>query len=313
MNRSYLKVNSVAVVRLLLAGSLLVFLGTMTVSADGETADPVVLSLGETKLTVAQVQKFLDALPPQFRPFYSGVGKPKLAELLVNTELLVREANKRHLADRPDVKLQTKIATDSILSNAAKLELQKEMKVTDAELQQYLENHRTKFEEARARRIVIRSKSSVPWDQSKSVEQLPDDKDARIKADALRKQLSEGADFEELAAKHSDDSLTAGKGGDLGFNRRGSQAHLIVPPLEEKIFSLAVGSTSDVMQTALGYEIVKLEEKRLPKVSDIRKELEQSLLNQKTDDLLKVLKSRETIFVDEKFFNLGVSPAPAGN
>jgi parvulin-like peptidyl-prolyl isomerase len=152
----------------------------------------------------------------------------------------------------------------------------------------------------------------VPWDQSKSVEQLPDDKDARIKADALHKQLSEGADFEELAAKHSDDSLTAGKGGDLGFNRRGSQTHLIVPPLEEKIFSSPVGSVSEVMQTALGYEIVKVEEKRLPKVSEIRKEIEQSLLNQKTDDLLKELKGRETIFVDEKFFNLGTPPAPAG-
>jgi parvulin-like peptidyl-prolyl isomerase len=307
LNRSNLTVISLA------GAGLAMFLCRATLVAESATADPVVLSLGETKMTAAQVQKFLDALPPQFRPYYSGVGKPKLAELLVNTELLVREANKRHLGDRPDVQLQTKIATDSVLSNAAKLELQKEMKVTDAELQKYLEDHRTKYEEARARRIVIRSKTSVPWDHSKTVDQLPDDKDARAKADALRKQLGEGADFEELAAKHSDDSLTSGKGGDLGFNRRGSQAHLIVPPLEEKIFSLSPGNISEVMQTALGYEIVKLEEKRLPKVSDIRKELEQSLLNQKTEDLLKQLRDRESIFVDEKFFKLSTSAAPAGN
>ena len=37
-------------------------------------------------------------------------------------------------------------------------------------------------------------------------------------------------------------------------------------------------------------------------MSDIRPELEQLLLNQKTEDLLKQFKSRETIFVDETFF-----------
>jgi hypothetical protein len=267
-----------------------------------ETKDPVVLSVGNTKFTASQVGKFIEAMPQQFRPFYTGAGKSKLAELLVNTELLVREARKRHLETEPDVQLQVKIATDSILSNAVKLELKKEMKVTDAELQKYLEEHKTQFEEARARRIVIRSKTSVPWDQSKSPDQLLDDKDAMAKATSLREQLGKGADFEELAAKHSDDSFSSGRGGDLGFNRRGSQTHLIVPPLEEKIFSMEPGTITDVVQTPLGYEIVKLEEKRLPKVSDIRQELEQLVLNQKTEDLLKEFKSRETIFVDETFF-----------
>ena len=279
----------------------------------GDGVDPVVLSVGDTKFTASQVAKFIEAMPQQFRPFYSGAGKSKLAELLLTTELLVREARKRHLETQPDVQLQVKIATDSILSNAAKMELKKGMKVTDADLQKYLDEHKTQFEEARARRIVIRSKTSVPWDQSKTPDQLLDDKDARAKAGTLREQLAKGADFEELAAKHSDDSLSAGKGGDLGFNRRGSQTHLIVPPLEEKIFSMEPGTITDVVQTPLGYEIVKLEEKRLPKVSDIRQELEQLVLNQKTDDLLKELKSRESIFVDEKFFNLGASPPPATN
>jgi parvulin-like peptidyl-prolyl isomerase len=267
-----------------------------------DAKDPVVLSVGDTKFTASQVEKFIEAMPQQFRPFYSGAGKSKLAELLVSTELLVREAKKRHLETEPDVRLQVKIATDSILSNAAKMELRKEMKVTDAELQKYLEEHKTQFEEARARRIVIRSKTSVPWDQSKSPDQLLDDKDAMAKATSLREQLGKGADFEELAAKHSDDSLSSAKGGDLGFNRRGSQTHLIVPPLEEKIFSMEPRTITDVIQTPLGYEIVKLEEKRLPKVSDIRPELEQLLLNQKTEDLLKEFKSRETIFIDETFF-----------
>jgi len=294
---------------------MLVFLSGLSPVAfsAGDAKDPVVLSVGNTKFTASQVGKFIEAMPQQFRPFYSGAGKSKLAELLVTTELLVREAKKRHLETQPDVQIQIKIATDSILSNAARIELGKEMKVTDAELQKYLEDHKTKFEEAHARRIVIRSKTSVPWDQSKTPDQLLDDKDALAKAVDLRQQLTKGADFEELAAKHSDDSLSSGKGGDLGFNRRGSQKHLIVPPLEEKIFSMEPGTMTDVIQTPLGYEIVKLEEKRLPKVSDIRQELEQLVLNQKTEDLLKEFKSRETIFIDEPFFKNEQAATKVGN
>jgi parvulin-like peptidyl-prolyl isomerase len=271
----------------------------------GESADPVVLSVGDTKFTASRVAKFLEAMPPQFRTFYSESGKSKLPDLLINTELLVREAKKRQLESRPEVQLQISIATDSILSNAAKLELQKEMKVTDTELQKYLDDHKSQFEEARARRIVIRSKTSVPWDQSRSPDQLPEDSAARALADDLRKKLAQGADFEELAAKYSGDSLSSGRGGDLGFNRRGSRTHMIVPPLEEKIFSMEPGTVSEVMQTALGYEIVKLEQKRVPKVGDIRKELEQIVLTQKSEDALKELKSRETIQVDETFFRKG--------
>ena len=300
------------VVLILLIGLNLVP-ATLVAFSGSEAADPVVLSVGDTKITATQVEKFIEAMPPQFRPFYSGAGKSKLAELLLSTELLVREARKRHLETQPDVQLQVKIATDSILSNAAKIELKKEMKVTDAELQKYLDEHKVQFEEARARRIVIRSKTSVPWDQSKTPDQLLDDKDARAKAADLREQLVKGADFEELAAKHSDDSLSSGKGGDLGFNRRGSQTHLIVPPLEEKIFAMEPGTISDVAQTPLGYEIVKLEEKRLPKVSDIRQELEQLVLNQKTEDLLKDFKSREKIYVDDNFFKNGETPPKSGN
>lgn len=271
-------------------------------SSDTPVNDPIVLTVGDTKLTATEVQKLVDALPPQFRAFYSGQGRSKLADFLVTTELLVKEARKRQLESRPDVQLQIRIATNSILSNATKLDLQKQWKVTDTELQNYLDEHKLQFEEARARRIVIRSRSSLAVDPNKSQSQTLSDDEAHAKADDLKKQLVAGADFEELAAKFSDDSLTSGKGGDLGFNRRGSKAHLIVPPLEEKIFSMQPGEVSDVIQTALGYEIVKLDEKRMPTLKQVHKELEQAVLNQKSEEFLKELRSHETVVIDEKYF-----------
>lgn len=66
-----------------------------------------------------------------------------------------------------------------------------------------------------------------------------------------------GEDFSELAKKYSEDP-SAKEGGDLGFLKKGE----ILPEFEEKAFSLNPGEISDVVQTPLGFHIIKLDEKK---------------------------------------------------
>jgi foldase protein PrsA len=198
--------------------------------------------------------------------------------------------------------MKINIARQSILTAAGREELEKEITVTDETLQKYLDDHVNQFEEARVKRIIIRSKTSVPFDPAKPADSFPSDEEARAKADEIHKKLLEGGDFEELAAKFSDDPMTSGKGGDMGFIRRGNQAQLVVPPVENEIFSIKIGTITEVMRTALGYEIVKVEERRVPKLSDIRKEIEAAYRKQKVEEWLKEKKSHYTIQIDDAFF-----------
>jgi peptidyl-prolyl cis-trans isomerase C len=264
--------------------------------------EKVVISIGDQKITAKEVAKFLESLPPQYRPFYSGPGRKQLADVLINTKLQAQEAEKRGLEKREDVQMKINIARESILTAAAREEIEKEIPVSDQDLQKYLDEHVEQFEEAKVRRIVIRSNTSVPFDPSKPQESFPPATEARAKAEGIRQKLLEGADFEELAAKFSNDPMSSGKGGDLGFIRRGNKDYLIVPPLEKVIFSIKEGIVSEVVVTALGYEIVKVEERRIPKVADIRKEVEAQVKKQKGEDWLKEKKSHYTIEVDEAFF-----------
>lgn len=69
----------------------------------------------------------------------------------------------------------------------------------------------------------------------------------------LLNQLIQGADFVELAKKHSIDRSSGDRGGDLGKFGRGD----LLEAFETAIFKLSVGAMSGVVKTDLGYHIIK--------------------------------------------------------
>jgi peptidyl-prolyl cis-trans isomerase C len=80
----------------------------------------------------------------------------------------------------------------------------------------------------------------------------------RPEAEALQAQLASGADFAELARSASLDPSTRPAGGDLGWSPRG---YLLVPEVDQAAWALAAGETSDIVQSALGYHIVRVLER----------------------------------------------------
>ncbi|OQX19049.1 MAG: hypothetical protein BWK76_05660 [Desulfobulbaceae bacterium A2] len=78
----------------------------------------------------------------------------------------------------------------------------------------------------------------------------------RSQAEQILQQLKAGADFVELAQKHSQDSGSAPRGGDLGPFSRGS----MVPSFEDAVFALKPGELSGIVETDFGLHIIKLEE-----------------------------------------------------
>ncbi|HVO76588.1 MAG TPA: peptidylprolyl isomerase, partial [Candidatus Bathyarchaeia archaeon] len=77
----------------------------------------------------------------------------------------------------------------------------------------------------------------------------------RKKADAqhILRELKKGADFADEARKYSTDPNKA-QGGDLGYFERGR----MVPEFEKAAFALKSGQMSGVVETPLGYHIIKV-------------------------------------------------------
>jgi parvulin-like peptidyl-prolyl isomerase len=73
-------------------------------------------------------------------------------------------------------------------------------------------------------------------------------------ADYLHQRISFGDDFATLAVEYSTDTSTGLSGGDLGWFPPGT---LTMPEVEEIAFTLQPGEVSEIIESALGFHIVK--------------------------------------------------------
>ena len=77
---------------------------------------------------------------------------------------------------------------------------------------------------------------------------------AKAKAERLLGRAQAGEDFSTLARNESDDRITGPKGGDLGYQAKGTMPEAF----DEAAFSLEVDEISDVVETDFGYHIIKV-------------------------------------------------------
>jgi peptidyl-prolyl cis-trans isomerase C len=121
---------------------------------------------------------------------------------------------------------------------------------------------------------------------------------ARTKAEQVLTDVKAGKDFAALAKEHSADPGSAANGGDLGFFQQGQ----MVGPFNDAAFTLALGTTSDLVETDFGFHIIKVVEKkegRTIPLEEVKPQVEQYLerLNrqQQTDAFVNGLKARGKI------------------
>ncbi len=101
-------------------------------------------------------------------------------------------------------------------------------------------------EQVRASHILLMYAGSARSTASRTKDQ------AAQQIQALKSELDAGADFADLARKHSD-CPSAKQGGDLGAFGRGQ----MVGPFEQAAFALPVGGTSGVVETQFGYHLIR--------------------------------------------------------
>ena len=118
--------------------------------------------------------------------------------------------------------------------------------------------------------------SDIDGDITEKEKQKQADEKAKLKSNELLERLNKGADFSEVAKKHSDDPSSGANGGSLGEFPEGT----MVSAFEKALDKLKPGETSKSVLSPFGYHIIKLEsmtKKRIKPLSEVKDEIIQAL------------------------------------
>ena len=190
-------------------------------------------------------------------------------------------------------KLKSDTRIDMSINKMVEGEVSSQPAPSDVECREFYDKNPDKFkqdESVRASHILFRvDENADAATKKKAMEQ----------AQAVLKEARGGADFAELAKKHSADG-SAQQGGDLNYFARGQ----MVPQFDQAAFAMKPGQISDIVTTQFGYHIIKVTDRKAastvpfeqvsPRIKDFLTEQQKQ---RKADDFIQSLKQKAKIEV----------------
>lgn len=267
---------------------------------EGKAQGPVVLKVNDKAYTTVDVERELSQevrrVPSEMQQYLaSKEGQKQFLERLVRRELLLQEAEKQKMGERPEVAEQVAaLRRDLMLRALLQEEVGAKIKVEDKEIQEYFAAHPEEFsgDQVRIRHILVRTEEEAKYVQ-----------------DRLKKES-----FEDVAKQVSLDTASASKGGDLDYLRR----EQMFPDFAKAAFALKPGELSGVVRTPFGYHIIKLVDRKkgqpltFEQVKEqLRRRLMEERQNQRYQEWMKGLEAAAKITRDDSLLPVGKPMPPA--
>lgn len=260
-------------------------------------ADPVVITIGQEKITKSQFEQIMTTLPEQQRAqLQSPAGRRKLAEQLADLMTLAQEGRARKLDQDPKIKIQLTLQADQVLAQHVYQDLLGNVKPSDADLRAYYAAHKQEWEEVKASHILISMKGSQA--PARPGQKELTDAEALAKANELRAKILAGASFAELAKAESDDTGSAVNGGELGSFTKGH----MVPQFEQAAFAQEVGKVGEPVKSPYGYHLILVQEHKTKTFDDVKVEIEQKMRPEMAQKGLDELKKKTNVVLDDAYF-----------
>ncbi len=171
-------------------------------------------------------------------------------------------------------------------------EVGRKLQMSQSEETAYYQTHLNDFQQPEQVRL---SEILVPLPENATPEQVSQ---GEAKANEIKTKVLQGGDFADLAKKYSG-GPSAAQGGDLGLWKRGALA----PVLENAVFPLQVGETTQPIRTRQGWLIMKVTEHDqagAAPMKTVEPQIEQALYMQAMQPALRtyLTKLREDSYVN---------------
>ena len=213
-------------------GLLLLVILTVLMGCTVEMGDRVVAQIGDEEITVDQLQEFMDGLPEYAKAEHTGVEEARNhLNTMINIELMIMEAQAADLDESPEFRARlAQVRQEKLASTFQDRALEVEEEVEESEVREYAER-------MGLTRAIRLADIMVP---------------SRENALAVLRELKNGVPFGQVAKQWSINKKTLAQGGDLG---RYTTREQMITPLQDKLFSLALGQVSEPIKIGGHYSI----------------------------------------------------------
>lgn len=259
--------------------------------------EEILAKIGKDIITISDLDKGISQMPEWKQDRYKNQeGKKKYLDELVEEKLLTMVSAERKLDKDPTIAKQAKEYRDQLmLKELVKVEVDDKVKVEDADLQKYYDEHKADYVDPE--KIVV---TEITLKEEAKAQELMD-------------QIKGGADFTELAKDMDAKKESFGPGqGNEGKTRPFSrESFSSAKAFVDKAFSLNPGEISDIIAQPMGqetfYMIVRADEhtssrqKEMSEVKDdVKREVEIQKKRERIDQWLTVLKKEKNfkLFTD---------------
>lgn len=255
-------------------------------AAQSATADKTVASLGNVTIGQNEITRLLQGMPDTERAAIKNnrTGVENWLRQRVTSEALLREAQSKGWADRPEVKAKVDAAVREVtarLVSTSYLESVAQVPATypsDAEVKAAYEQGKANFNLPATYRVAQIYLASNGGDAAATTK-------LRDEAKKLATQ-ARGGDFAALARSRSQDPRSAERGGEVGM----LPLEQMLPEVRDAIAKLKVGQVSEPVQSPSGFHIVKLLETqpaRTATLEEIKPRLQTALRDQRQQQLMQ--------------------------
>lgn len=248
------------------------------------TENNVMAKINGRDLTREEVENFIGMMGNQGMQFQNEEGLKKVADELVNQELMYLDAKKQGL-DKDEAYLkEVERSKENILKQYAINKLLSTIELKDEDLKEYYESHKEHFQKPMqftASHILVEEEE---------------------KANEIKEKIETGdLDF-EAAAKEYSTCPSNEQGGKLGTFQSGQ----MVKEFEDAAKTTEVGVVTEPVKTQFGYHLIKVDERQeanTAEFEEVKDEIQRQVLSLKQQEVyLDNIEKISNEYEVEKFY-----------
>jgi parvulin-like peptidyl-prolyl isomerase len=263
--------------------------------------DTVVMRVGNTQVTAADMQEILRTLPPPYQREVALQGFKRVGEVYALRLALYQKALAEGLDQTPEFKKQLEEQRLMMLASTEYQKIRSDIKVSQSEMDDYYKNHSSDYQLVEIRRIMIRKKeANAPADAPG----LPE-AEAKAKADAIRQAIASGEDATKVADKFKMENV-------VFFDPKPEAVHRGQLPaqLDQAAWSLKDGGLSEIEDNPANLYFIQVVKREQQSVHDVAREIQTRISEEKFQQALKDAREQAKIWLDPEYFGPPKRPAP---